>query len=340
MALMAAAAVGLVLLWRSGNRGSAALLLAAAGLSVAFARLLTAWPRVPADAADRVIPLAAGLLVPPAALGVWKLLERGQAAGVAAVAAVLALLVVGWLDGPERPLTGVAGMRTDPLVIGFSEDQEQVIAVLRDQTTAEARILWDETTDHRPGWNWTALLPMLTDRAYLGGLDHDAGMEFSFCGLREGRLNGRPLAEWTDAELAKFCWWYNVGWVVCRSPAAADRWGRLPMAKPMARLKEGGQPVVVFALDRPRSFVLTGSARWEGATPTRITLTDVVPDASGYVTLSLHSDQGLRVYPSYILRDRDRSASVPDPTGHDPINHVRLQVPGPVPRVTLVWENP
>src|SRR5262249_3980377 len=157
-----------------------------------------------------------------------------------------------------------------------------------------------------------ALLPGLTGRAFLGGLDDDAGIEHSFCGLRYGKLNGRPLGEWSDADLATFCHWYNVGWVVCRSPVAAERRGRVPAARPVARWKEGGQPVVVLALDRPRSFVLSGSARWEEATPTRIALADVHPDAAGWVTLSLHHEEGLRVYPSYI-----QVLSVIDP--HDPI---------------------
>jgi hypothetical protein len=51
--------------------------------------------------------------------------------------------------------------------------------------------------------------------------------------------------------------------------------------------------------------------------------------------LSLHHIEGLRVYPSYI-----RIQPAPDETGSDPINHVRLWMLGPVPRVTLVWENP
>ena len=343
-ALVAAGAVGLVMLWRSGNRAAAGLFVVAVAVCVVVARLLAAWPRVPADAPDRVVPLAAALLVVPAALGAWKVLERGQLAAVGAVVAVLGLLVVGWADGPERPLASAAGLRTDPAVVGLSDDQRAVVAALRDHTTAEARILWDDTTDHRPGWNWTALLPVLTDRAYLGGLDHEAGMEYSFCGMREGRLNGRQLSLWTDAELAAFCHWYNVGWVVCRGSPAADRWGKLPMARAIARLKEGGQPVTVFALDRPRSFVLSGSAKWEEATPTRISLTDVTPDASGYVVLSLHHMEGMRIYPSYVnLPDRDRhdaTPSSPDPTGRDPINHIKLLVPGPVPRITIVWEGP
>src|SRR5205823_10286258 len=130
--------------------------------------------------------------------------------------------------------------------------------------------------------------------------------------------------------------WYNVGWVVCRSGPAADRWGRLPTAKAVARLHDGGADVVVFALDRPRSFVLTGSATWEEAGPNRVVLSNVVPDADGYVTLSLHDGkESLRVYPSYI-----QVLPTDDVGIGDPVKHVRLRMPGPVPRVTLVWESP
>ena len=86
-------------------------------------------------------------------------------------------------------------------------------------------------------------------------------------------------------------------------------------------------------LKRERSFVLSGTAKWEEAGPRRISLTDVVPDANGAVLLSLHECEGLRVYPSYV-----KIVAVPDK--HDPIKHVRLDMPGPVPRVTLVFEWP
>jgi hypothetical protein len=175
----------------------------------------------------------------------------------------------------------------------------------------------------------------MTERSYLGGLDPESGVEHSYCAMCSRRLTGRALNDWSDADLAAFCRWYNVGWVVARSPAAVERWGKCPMAKPVARLTEGGQPVVVYALDRPRSFVLSGSATWESADARRVVLTNVVPNGAGQVELSLHWLAGLRVSPSYV-----RVESMPDPTGRDPVDHVRLCMPGPVPRVTLVWENP
>ncbi len=148
------------------------------------------------------------------------------------------------------------------------------------------------------------------------------------------RLNGRPLAEWTDDELTAFCRWYNVGWVVSRGGQTAERWSRYPAAKVCAKLTEGSQPVTIFAIDRVRSFILSGSANWESADSKRIVLTDVRPNAEGEIHLSLHAFEGLRVYPSYV-----KIHPLPDPTGRDPIHHIRLRTPGPVPRLTLVWEH-
>ncbi len=49
-------------------------------------------------------------------------------------------------------------------MIGLTDEQRDLIAVLKQHTTPDARILWDETTGDRAGWNWSALLPLLTDR--------------------------------------------------------------------------------------------------------------------------------------------------------------------------------
>src|SRR5262249_53875711 len=157
----------------------------------------------------------------------------------------------------------------------LTPEHDELVGILKHHTTLDARIVWDDSTDHRGGWNWTALLPVLTDRSYLGGLDCDSGVESSYCEMRDGKLNGRRLADWSDAQLAEYCRWYNAGWVVCRSAEARERWSRLPMAKLIATMNG----TVIFELDRPRSFILAGSAKWESSGPNRITLTDVVPDS-------------------------------------------------------------
>jgi hypothetical protein len=328
------AVVGVVLLWLTHHRAAAGLAVVGVLVSVASARVGAAWPRVPADVPGRVAPLAVAFLIPAAAFAIWEVLRRFRAASLGAVAAAVGLLLVGWADGPGEPLAHGLGVRTEPLVIGFTPEQKRLLAAIEQHTAPDARILWDDA-DERTGGNWSALLPVYTNRVYLGGLDSDSEIDHGHCALCDQRLNGRALAEWTDAELVAYCRWYNVGWVVCRGGRTADRWARYPFAKPVARLTEDGQPVVIFAIDRPRSFVLSGSAVWESADAKRIVLTDVRPNADGEVHLSLHAFEGLRAYPSYV-----RLESLPDPTGRDPIHHIRLRMPGPVPRITLVWEHP
>jgi hypothetical protein len=329
-----AAVAGVALLWGARQRAPAALAVVAFALAVAAARLAAAWPRVPPDVPARVAPLAVAFLVPAAAFGAWELLNRFRAAGAGTVLAVVGLFLVGWADGPGEPLARGLGVRPDPLVIGFSDEQQELMAAIARHSTPDARILWDDS-DPRPDGNWSPLLPVYTNRTYVGGLDLDSEIDHGYCALCSQTLNGRALAEWTDAELTEYCRWYNVGWVVCRSARTAERWERYKPARAVARLADGGRPVTLFAIERTRSFVLSGSAVWDSADARRIVLTDVLPDAEGNVLLSLHAFEGLRVYPSYVgLR-----AQV-DPTGRDPISHVRLQMPGRVPYITLVWEHP
>ncbi len=326
------AVAGIVLLWLTHHRAAAGLSLIAVLLAIASARLAASWPRVPGDVPARVTPLAVAFLVPAAAFGAWEMLKRFRLASLGALLAAVGLFLIGWADGPGEPLARGLGIRAEPLAIGFTAEQKQLLAAIDEHTTSEARILWDDA-ETGPGGKWSALLPLYTNRVYLGGLDTGAEIEHGYCSLCNQQLNGRPLADWTDAELTAFCRWYNVGWVVCRGERTAERWSRYTQAKVASRLTEDGQPVVLFAIDRPRSFILSGHAVWESADTRRIVLTDVRPDEQGQIDLSLHAFEGLRVYPSYVRLETLKDAT-------DPIGHIRLRTPGPIPRVTLVWEHP
>lgn len=331
--------VGCGRLLRDGHRTAPALLAGVGLFAFLVARLGQVWPPFVNGGADRAAPFAAALAVLPAAGLLTERETRRHGGWPAAAVAVALLAAVGWggdlTAGPRHRLN----LRTDPLPLGLTADQEEFVRGLVERTTPEARILLEEANPLAPGWNWTALLPDLTGRAFLGGLDPDACFEHAFCSLRGDRLNGRRLHEWSDVELAEFCRRYNVGWVACHTPAAADRWRRLPRAKEVARFRENGR--VLFELDRPRSFVLVGSATWAQADRRKVVLTDVVPadfpaagDGPGkVVVLSLHHQAGLRVSPNVVRIDRD-----PDP--FDPIPLLRLRMNGPVSRVVLSWENP
>jgi hypothetical protein len=221
-------------------------------------------------------------------------------------------------------------LHSSPLQIGLSQDDQTVLETLRTQTSPEARILWEDQVGPRQDPHWTPLLPLLTGRDFLGGLDPESGIEHSYASFIDQSLAGRPIREWTDAELDPFCHRYNVGWVVCRSPAAVERfrnWKGETASIPLADGRQGW----LFTLG-PRSFFVKGKGRLLSADSRRIILADVVPE-NGRVVLSFHYQNGFQASPSRVLVERET-----DP--YDPIPLIRIQVPGPVARLTLTWEDP
>jgi hypothetical protein len=327
---------------REGRRCAGLIVLLTGAFAFAIARLAVVWSPLRNGEAERAAALTLGLAVLPAAGWIANWAKKSRFEGPLAIAAVGFLLALGW-GGPRldaiRPRLQ---LQFEPIRLGLTADQARLVDGLKTSTTPEARILVEESPTEEAGWNWTALLPWLTDRAYLGGLDPDAKFEHAFCRLRGDTLNGRRLVDWTDGELEEFARRYNVGWVVVRSAAARDRWQRVPFARETARYKDGGD-VRLFELNRPRSFILAGSANWEQASRRKIVLTDVVPvDAphpdggpvpAKVIVLSLHYQAGLQAGPGVFAVERD-----PDP--YDPIPMIRLRVTGPLSRIVISWENP
>jgi hypothetical protein len=223
------------------------------------------------------------------------------------------------------------GRGTTPLVIGLGPARAEVVETLTRVTTSKARILWEDFPEGNAGQHWTALFPLWTDRYFLGGLDPDAAIEHSYASFMDQNLAGRPVIHWSDAQLEEFCRRYNVGWIVCWSPAAKARIGTWKKADPIVHLGERKEGCV-YAIRRPHTFALRGKAKLIHADCRHITLADVVPQ-EGKVVLSLHYQADLRASPSRALVERE-----PDP--NDPIPFIRLNVSGPVARLTLTWEEP
>jgi hypothetical protein len=225
--------------------------------------------------------------------------------------------------------TGFAQLR--PLEIGFTENRLAMLASLQEQTSEEARILWEVDADSMPATHWTALLPILTKRSYIGGLDLDMGIEHSALGLTAQGLAGRHLADWSDRELSEYCRRYNVGWICCSSAAIQNRLRKWPDAQLDTQFTDPSGANYLFAIKREgKSYILKGQAEWLRADSDRIALGNVVPD-KGVIVLSLHYQSGLKVFPNRIKIEREL-----DPL--DPIPLIRLRVPGPTTCVTLTWE--
>ena len=122
---------------------------------------------------------------------------------------------------------------------------------------------------------------MLTDRAFVGGLDPDADIDHTAGGLVDQTLAGRPIDDWTDADLSDYCDRYNIGWVVCWSEKTAKRFERFRRwedatyaTAPPVELRDG-EAGRLIALHRKPTFALHGAAHWYSADSNRIVLTDV-----------------------------------------------------------------
>lgn len=280
----------------------------------------------------RAVALAGWLCAGPAAMlvaGVMCWLVRRVRHAVGGVVLGGVVLLVAWLGlHPQLWHSAVRESMPAPLQVGLRPEQAECVETLRATTTAHARILWEERASLAAGWS--ARLPTLTDRAFLGGLGPGVNIEHGYLTLANGRLCGKSLSDWSDVELDQFCQRYNVGWVVGWSSAVRLRLEQWHKAWLTADLRDGEFAGTVYAVKVRPSFVLRGKARILQADWRRIALADVVPDA-GRVILSFHHHPTMRVWPSHLQLERDN-----DP--HDPVPLVCLRVPRPTARVTITWE--
>lgn len=320
--MLMAGLCGMMVMVRMRSRTSAWLFGASALATLLFARFGGAWPFLVGIHIERLSLLAVGLAIVPTSFAIGAWIDRARVGVVALIGfAMIPLLVSMGLSIPSLPLV------RQPIPLGLTEPQQRFVDVLRARTQPTARIfLDDDITDKLPGWNWTAFLPRLTDRAFIGGLDFGACIELMNCPMKS-RLKYR--GEFGPADAAAVLERYNIGWIVCRTPESASRWASFPGATVVDRVGE----LSLIAFDRTHRFVTRGSGQLEHADARRIVLMHLEPDATGSVTVSLHYQVGMRVVPATVIAE-------PETDPFDPSPMLRLRMSGPVSRVTIVWENP
>ena len=256
--------------------------------------------------------------------GVVRFARSSRARFALIGASAIVALIVLW---PLRSNLLARCLHATPLAVGFSNSQKAFVRAIDRWTTSEARILIESTADEEDESRWSALLPILTDRAFLGGLDPQATIEHAFANFVHQDLAGRPIERWRDEELAAFMRRYNVGWVACKSPVAVARFNAWHEATQIAGPEETGG-IWLYRLP-PRSFILQGQAKLVQADRHCITLADV---GAGKVVLSMHYQTGMQVLPNHVQIEKDPDAS-------DPIPFIRLVVPSPVARLVIFWRD-
>jgi hypothetical protein len=333
LVLLAGAAIGVWILNETSQRTAARLLGLGACGSLIAALAGVAYEPLGQIGTPRLFIPALWFAVLPAAHAAAQCLflairaTGGPWRGAAVMGVILASAV---FFAPETAKSlAVKCTATTPLALGLASRYQALLEAVVTHTTKDARILWEDRSAPECASRWSALLPLLTERAYLGGLDPEAGIEHAYAGFVEQNLAGRPIGSWSDADLEAFCQRYNVGWAMCRSPAAIARFRSWRGAEPLAAV--GTEPAAVLYRMRPRSFVLKGKARLLHSDFRHIALADLVPEED-QVVLSMHYQAGLRASPARVHIEQE-----PDP--YDPIPFIRLRMSGPIARVTLTWQD-
>jgi hypothetical protein len=294
----------------------------------------------------------------------------GGTRGAVAALAVWVALVAAW-GATERKLARISWELLTvkwPLVVGLTSEMRSMVDWLRAKTDLSARVMFEdqlrllEVTSAESA-HWTPLLPDLLgsdERMFIGGLYHMAFIKHhQTAAFGDFHLGGLAIDDCEPAQMVEFCRAYNVGWVVCWSPLSKFWFDRYPLAKRvatiprwstpglppsdnehewLAMLRRGGQETAiqymlgagreysVYRIDRPHSYFLKGKGRITSVGPNRVELADLVPEG-GAVVVSLHWIDSWKADPPLTLR--------PEPVAIDPVEFVRIELPGPVDRVVL-----
>jgi hypothetical protein len=340
--LMACLAVaGSVILYLSGRRPAARLV----GLgTVELLGLVLAGTRSHVldrlGACQLLVPALLFASIPAAFALAWALHQLRRISIAAPLLVLVAAPVLVWFSAPtEARAWGTPYLQSTSFRIGLGDERSALVESVSECTTDAARILWEDRKGPRGEPRWTALLPVLTGRAFVGGLDDGAGIEHATSGLMEGALAGRPLRDWNNVELADYCRRYNIGWIVCGSDVARERFSRWPEAgQPRELPAAEGERRWLFRVDRAPSFALAGSVRWRSADVRGILLSDAVParpgpgESEGQVVLSLHYQAGMRVRPSRVRLEQAVDSQ-------DAIPFVRLRMSEPVGTILITWDS-
>jgi hypothetical protein len=335
MTSLGSAWLGIAILHATRRRPAARLFFLGTAGMLTLALLGIAWqPLGQLGTAALLAPALWFAALPAAFAWTWltgRLFATKAGSGVALI--VLAGLALGgWLYRDMVAPIYTRAVATEPLRLGLGPEREAVVAKLNEIPYTDARILWEDRPLPRATPRWSALLPLLTKRSFLGGLDPDGFIEPSSISFLDQLLAGRPISSWTDNQLEAYCRRYNIGWVVCWTPAAIKRfseWDRVQGSIPLLDDVTGA----LFTLKRQdRTYALKGQATLLHADAQHITLGDVIPDENGVVVLSFHWQAGLRAAPGRVQIERE-------PDGHDPIGFIRLRMDSPAARVTLTWEH-
>ena len=334
MALLVCACAGVVIWHFSKQRLAARLLGLGTGGLLILALLGISWEPLGQMGSSGLLVPALWFAALPAAHACaqgYRLLVHFLGPRWAPLATLCSVGVLAVSGYPATLSIAQRSLAAEPFMLGLSPEQQDVVEKLIKHTGPEARILWECQSGSRTDPHWSALLPFLTGRAYVGGLDPDASFLHAKIGIVDQALNEKHISTWSGVDLEEYCRQYNIGWIACWSRAVSKRLQQWSGAVPIATLNDNGTGTLFKIKGHVASYTLKGQAQVIQNDSGHITLADVVPD-NGVIVLSLHYQAGMRALPSRVQIERERYP-------YDPVDFIRLRVSSPVARVTLMWDD-
>ena len=215
LVLLSGAVIGTWQLNQTRRRPAARIFGLGAGGCFLLALVGTGWEPLGNLGAPRLLVLALLFAVLPAVhalVSACSLLVRWTGSPLRGALLLMTLIVAGGAVMHRHTsalLSRCTG--TDPLVLGLGPEREALVTALAVHTTPNARILWEDHITRPEEQHWTVLLPLLVDRraqqlsgtvgrAFMGGLDPEAGIEHTDSGFVDQMLAKRPLSEWTSTQ--------------------------------------------------------------------------------------------------------------------------------------------
>jgi hypothetical protein len=243
--------------------------------------------------------------------------------------------------------------RTGPLGVGLRPEMIELVAWIREHTDTSARILFEDqlrllenlNPEAPESLHWTPLLPVLTNREYIGGLYEAAFIPHNYASFGDWHLAGRHIRDWTPAELRRFCDQYNIGWVITWSrasplkqgpdrgmPLSTEVFASMPFCEPIARnprhtTRPDENEYAIFRIARERSYFAKGGGRVVAVDFNRIELADLEP-VGGELVLRYHWQENLRSDPPLPLERADVLG--------DPVGFIRIKTAEPLSRLVIV----
>ncbi|HWH76029.1 MAG TPA: hypothetical protein VNT76_01610, partial [Candidatus Binatus sp.] len=204
--------------------------------------------------------------------------------------------------------TGRLQMRTE-----VRPEIQSVIDWIRDKSSMEARLLFEESGDETgfvyDGSYLSSLIALRTDRQLIGGPINLYNDRHHFAELHSGKFLKRDIASFTDDELRNYFSLYNIGAIVAFHPTTL---GRLQAIPGLVTVERRMGPVSLMKVNHGLSWFVEGQGR-VSAGFNRLELSELKGNT---VVLKYHWIDGLRAEPATKLE--------PVKLADDPIPFIKL----------------